>query len=262
MHAFYFGSGRRRLFGIYEPSRLARSRPRAVLLCHPWGSEYLHAHRSMRHLAGLLADAGIDSLRFDYYATGDSAGDGIEGDLAGWRQDILTAAEELTSLAGVTRLSLVGLRLGATLAAKASVDLGKAVESLVLWDPVTDGRDYVKELYAVCRAQPIAIKEPVPRPESLGGGFEILGFPLTGRVHAELLDLSLAAIALEVRCPVHVIVWQSELAGQRAQKALDSVSSIAIERIEHLPIWLEDWPRSAGIVPVNVLQKIVQWVAQ
>ncbi len=262
MHAFYFGSGSRRLFGIYEPARLVRSRSRAVLLCHPWGSEYLHAHKSMRQLAILLAEAGIDSLRFDYYSTGDSAGDDAEGDLAGWRQDILTAAEELTSLAGVTRVTLVGLRLGATLAAQASRDLGKAVDGLVLWDPIVEGSAYIEELHAVCRAQPIAIKEPVSRPASLGGGFEILGFPLTGRIHAELQGLSLAAIAQGIPCPVHTVVSGSETACEQVRAALSPVSPLTIEQIENRPIWFEDWPRNSGVVPARILQQIVQWVAQ
>ena len=261
MHPFYFGAGARRLFGIYEPPRLSRSRPRAALLCPPWGAEYLHAHRSMRQLAILLAEAGVHSLRFDYTATGDSAGGDAEGDIVSWREDILTAAEELSNLAGVTRLSLVGLRLGATMAAHASVDLGKAVDSLVMWDPIVDGSAYADELFALCRAQPIAIKEPVPRPASIGGGFEILGFPLTARIQNQLNGLSLAALAPNITCPVHVVVSGPEAACDLAQKALQPVPSLTAERVEALPVWIEDWPRNSGVVPVKVLQQIVRWVA-
>jgi uncharacterized protein len=262
MHAFYFGTGVRRLFGIYEPSRRVRSRSRAALLCYPWGAEYLHAHRSMRQLASLLADAGIDSLRFDYYATGDSAGDDAEGDLAGWRQDILTAAEELTSLAGATRMTLVGLRLGATLAAQASADLAKTIDGLVVWDPIAAGPAYIEELYAICRAQPIAIKEPLARPASLGGGYEILGFPLTGRIKGELEGLSLAAIARDIPCPVHAVMSGSESSCELVRTALTPVSSLTIQRIESPPIWIEDWSRNSGFVPVKILQQIVQSIAQ
>jgi pimeloyl-ACP methyl ester carboxylesterase len=216
----------------------------------------------MRQLAILLAEAGIHSLRFDYYATGDSAGEDAEGDIAGWRQDILTAAEELTSLAGVTRITVVGLRLGATLAAQASADLARTIESLVLWDPITEGSGYIEELYAACRAQPIVIKEPVSRSTSYGGGFEILGFPLTTRIGRELEGLSLAAIARDIPCPVHAVVSGPELAVELSRAALKPVSSLAIEQIETPPIWFEDWPRNSGVVPVKILQQIVQWVAQ
>jgi pimeloyl-ACP methyl ester carboxylesterase len=215
----------------------------------------------MRQLAVLLAEAGIHSLRFDYTATGDSAGDDAEGDLAAWRQDILTAAEELTSLAGVTRLTLIGLRLGATLAAQASADLANTVDGLVLWDPITEGPAYAEELYALCRAQPIAIKEPVARPANVGGGFEILGFPLTARIQGELQGLSLAAIARGIPCPIRVIVSGPESKCELARAALKPASSVTVERIEALPVWIEDWPRHSGVVPVKILQQIVQWVA-
>lgn len=261
MHPFYFGSGRRRLFGIYEPSRLARSRSRAVLICHPWGAEYLHAHRSMKQLSGLLAAAGVDSLRFDYYGAGDSSGDDIDGDLSGWRQDIVTAAEEVMNLANTTRVTIVGLRLGATLAAQASIDLGQAASGLVLWDPIVDGQAYVDELYGTCRVQPLPIKEPVPRPANLGGGFEVLGFPLTGRMHTDLKGLFLPAIAEKIQCPVHAVVSGSEQASELARAALESIPALTVERIEALPVWLEDWPRNSGVVPVKILQQIVQWIA-
>lgn len=260
MHAFYFGSGNRRLFGIYEPSRVARSKPQAVLLCHPWGPEYLHAHKSMRQLAIRLAEAGIDSLRFDYYATGDSAGNDGEGDLAGWRKDILTAADELISLSGVTRVSLIGLRLGATLAAQAAADLRKKVDKLVLWDPVNAGPAYIDELFAVSRAQPIAIKEPVARPASVGGGHEILGFPLTQRIQSELQTLSLGAIVQGLPCQVRAVVSGLESSYEQTRVALAPVANAQVERMESLPIWFEDWPRNSGVVPAKTLQQIVQWI--
>ena len=45
------------------------------MLCYPWGSEYIYAHRSLRLLAQRRAAAGIHTLRFDYFGTGDSDGD-------------------------------------------------------------------------------------------------------------------------------------------------------------------------------------------
>jgi pimeloyl-ACP methyl ester carboxylesterase len=216
----------------------------------------------MRQLASLLAEAGVDTHRFDYYATGDSGGNDAEGDLAGRRQDILTAVEELTSLSGATRVTLIGLRLGATLAAHASRGLARTIDGLVLWDPVTDGHAYVQELYALCRTQPIALKEPPPRPASEGGGFEILGFPLTQRIHAELQELSLGAIAQDIPCPIHVVISGPESECERVRAALAPASPVTIERIANRPIWLEDWPRNSGAVPVKILQQIVPWVAQ
>ena len=83
MTPLYFGERTRRLFGVYTPAHAAGRPARGVVLCHPWGQEYLHAHRSLRKLGDLLAAAGFDVLRFDYFGTGDSAGDLPEASLAG-----------------------------------------------------------------------------------------------------------------------------------------------------------------------------------
>ena len=88
------------------------------MLCYPWGQEYLRAHRSMRLLADMIAARGCDVLRFDYSGTGDSGGDATTASFVEWESDIETAIDELKDMAGVSRVSLVGLRLGATLAAR------------------------------------------------------------------------------------------------------------------------------------------------
>jgi uncharacterized protein len=261
MHAFYFGSGTRRLFGVYEPSRLARAKPQAALLCNPWGAEYLHAHKSLRQLAIRLAEAGVDTLRFDYFATGDSSGADGEGSLEDWRKDILMATDELRSLSGATRISLVGLRLGATLAAQASLGMRKVVDKLVLWDPITDGGEYIEELYAACRAPHLTIKEPIARSAEIGGGFDILGFPLTQRIHGELNNLSIQAIASDLPGKVRTLISNGEASAERARSALIAAPAAVVENMESLPIWFEDWPRNSGVVPARTLQQIVQWVA-
>ena len=65
-----------------------------------------------------LAAQGWHVLRFDYFGTGDSAGEFDEADLTGWEADIEQALDELLDMAGARKVALVGLRLGATLAAR------------------------------------------------------------------------------------------------------------------------------------------------
>ena len=66
----------------------------------------------------MLAARGVHSLRFDYFGTGDSAGETTEADLKGWCGDIETAIDELTHMTGCRRVILIGMRLGGTLAAE------------------------------------------------------------------------------------------------------------------------------------------------
>ena len=100
----------------------ARLRPAsvAVLLCNPFGEEAVRAHRAYRVLAQRLEAAGYATLRFDYAGTGDSGGDSDAFTPDDWIDDIAAAADELRRLAGVSRIVLAGLRLGATLAAHAA----------------------------------------------------------------------------------------------------------------------------------------------
>jgi pimeloyl-ACP methyl ester carboxylesterase len=102
----------------------------------------------MRRLASLLSQRGFHVLRFDYSCTGDSAGESHDAALADWRRDIGLAAAELKDMSGVNHVSVVGLRLGATLAAQATSE-GLVVRDLVLWEPVVKGDAYVESLSAV-----------------------------------------------------------------------------------------------------------------
>jgi pimeloyl-ACP methyl ester carboxylesterase len=130
------GSVQRRLFAIHEAAAATARPPRAVVLCHPWGTEYTYAHRSMRQLALKLALSGCHTLCFDYFGTGDSGGDESATDLAGCESDVEAAMEALTDIAGTAQVSLVGLRIGANIAAKVAARSAATVEALVLWDPL------------------------------------------------------------------------------------------------------------------------------
>ncbi len=134
MNLLSLGTAQRRLFAIHEAAAPTQ-RAAAAVLCQPLGSEYTYAHRSMRQLAARLARSGIHTLRFDYYGTGDSAGTDSEMDLAGCETDVESAMEALADIAGTTRVTLIGLRAGADIAARVAARRGADVEALVLWDP-------------------------------------------------------------------------------------------------------------------------------
>ncbi|HVY25571.1 MAG TPA: alpha/beta fold hydrolase [Polyangiaceae bacterium] len=143
MKPLFLGNTARRLYGVYHsPLRTSRH---AVLLCYPGMQEYNAAHWAFRRLAAMLARDGHHVLRFDYFGTGDSAGDSRDGHPDGWVEDVKQAAQELRDLSGARELSVVGMRLGAAFATLAS-SAGLRVRRLVLWEPVIDGRAYVREL--------------------------------------------------------------------------------------------------------------------
>ena len=137
---FYFGPGRE-LFGFYHPA--ATVSRTAVLLCAPFGVEQIRCHRLYRQLAQGLADSGLPVLRFDYFGTGDSAGDSQSFDWTRCLADVVTAAGELRTKHGGVRLLAFGTRLGAN-AAMAAAQAAR-LDGVVAWDAITDGSALVRQ---------------------------------------------------------------------------------------------------------------------
>ncbi|MCJ2015488.1 alpha/beta hydrolase [Methylobacterium sp. J-076] len=119
-----------------------RSR-RGVVLCGTLGYEQISAGRGWRRLADDLTAAGHPTLRFDYPGEGDSA-DPDTADVDGLVRAIGSAARFLRGEGGAEEIVLVGLRLGATLAALAAGEGG--VDRLVLLAPFASGRAYLREM--------------------------------------------------------------------------------------------------------------------
>ncbi len=184
--AYYFGTGQTPLFGLHSSPGDAAT-DHAVLICPPVGWEYMRTHWALRKVARLLVTSGLHVLRFDYYGTGDSAGDTFEVSVERWLEDIATAYDELGEAASPQRISLVGVRLGATLAALATAR-GLDVDQLVMWDPVVVGSRHLASLERM-HNEMLAGRKRSYDPADLGS--ELLGFPYTARLRSGLADLDL-----------------------------------------------------------------------
>ena len=180
MKPFFFGDSARPLFGLHHPPSGGAPRRWGVVICNPFGQEYLRAHRSLRELANRLAGDGFHVLRFDYYGCGDSAGDSAEASLEQWLLDISAAIAEVKEASASPKFALVGLRLGATLSGLLARQRGD-VERLVLWDPILDGAAYLKELRT---AHEDWLRDHAQRRSGPGEGeplLEALGLPASSR---------------------------------------------------------------------------------
>ncbi|MEO8076970.1 MAG: alpha/beta fold hydrolase [Acidobacteriota bacterium] len=176
----FFGKSDRQLLGLYHRPD-GRARRHGVVICPPAPQEYMRTHMAMRRLAAILSRDGFHVLRFDYYGTGDSAGGSSDGSLEEWQANIVSAIADLKDCSGVTKVSLVGLRLGAALAARAAV----AIANFVLWDPVIKGSAYLEELRAIHQRRFADLLFPIPVAGS-GEGGDLLGFPLSIEMEAEI----------------------------------------------------------------------------
>ncbi len=142
---FFFGEAGKRIYGVlYHPAEETR-KAAGWVLCAPYGIERFNSRRFMVEWARELSLRGYWVLRFDYRGRGDSEGPYEAYTPDDHREDILTAARELETQAGVPCRGLCGLRLGATLAAEAALQT-EGDPMVVLWEPVVLGNDYINEL--------------------------------------------------------------------------------------------------------------------
>jgi alpha-beta hydrolase superfamily lysophospholipase len=183
----FFGDPQQPLFGAYHPAAAGSVRRVGVVLCYPGPQEYMFAHRAFGRLAESLAQRGYPALRFDYTGTGDSAAELDSATLARWKTDILTAADELTELAATTQLSIVGMRLGAALAAEVAAGGSRRFRDVILWDPIVRGRGAVDELRAI-DAQRYAMSHVRRAPPPID---ELCGFAFPAQLRRELDRLDL-----------------------------------------------------------------------
>ncbi|MEO8298456.1 MAG: alpha/beta fold hydrolase, partial [Burkholderiales bacterium] len=138
----YFGEPA--CFGwLHRAQRAAAGLP--VLICGPLGAEDLSAHTLLRQAAEALAARGLPCLRFDPAGSGDSAPlepqtDAVAAALA----SLHAAIQALRAATGAPRVALLGLALGATLAALAA-SRREDVAAVAAWVPVVSGRAMLRE---------------------------------------------------------------------------------------------------------------------
>ncbi len=195
---FFEAHGRHLLTAVHLSPRL-HARSVAILLCNPFGEEAARAHRAYRVMARKLEDAGYASMRFDYSGTGDSSGDIADVGVEDWLHDIAAAAEHLRRESGVQRIVLVGLRLGATFAALSAQRGLLRIAHVLLWDPIVDGAEYLRELGRAHRTymqaefgRPAAAGADGDRPDDASHLHEALGTPIDARLRGELAGIDLA----------------------------------------------------------------------
>lgn len=244
MIPIHFGSRERLMLGIYTPAASPRKR-RGVLFLNPWGIEAMRAHRSIKHLSDALVRAGMDSFRFDYYGTGDSFGDDRDVTLSGCLDDAAWALDELLGAASVSRVTVVGLRLGGLLAGQLAARRAREIDQLVLWDPPPTGRAYLEALSARTSVPVEVFKQ-------------FSGYEISPIFRDELLQASLEGLP---GTRARVLLATSANAADGLTQDLLKAKTVDTLAIESLRCWEEERDFGAGAVPVELCKGIAEWVA-
>lgn len=116
----------------------------AVLVAPAFGDEMNKSRKSITDLAQVLAARGLATIVVDPAGTGDSAGEFRDARWEGWIED-LRAAAAWSGGRGLRLCGLLGIRLGALLAARVAARLPLPVRCSAFWQPVPDGGRFMTQ---------------------------------------------------------------------------------------------------------------------
>jgi hypothetical protein len=166
--------------------------------------------------------------------------------------------EEAEGLCGSSRVAVVGLRLGGTLAAKVFGGRG-APGPLVLWDPVRDGRLYLDSLrveHDVWMRERARVREGSSHDPAQRLGFRI---PEALRMQIESVELRLPPTAAR---GVLVVSTGNGEGGETGEETFGE-PGVDVVRVPGPPVWRRDDGdgMNASLVPPESLDRITSWVA-
>lgn len=244
--SFFIARAHRQLFAVlHEPEPSASGA--SFVFCHPIAEEKLWSHRVFVATARGLAAAGHRVLRLDLLGNGDSDGDFAEMSVESAIDDINSGIGYLASEHGVSTVSLLGLRFGATIAALVA-ERRDDIDSLVLWAPIVDGARYMQELLRVNVATQTTVFKEVRHDRSQlvdmmrGGGLvNVDGYEMSYGLFGEA-----SAIRLDEKAKRHsqpTLVVQIDRPGATPSEELQRLASsyprgTAI-RADEEPFWRE-----------------------
>lgn len=231
------------------------------VMSHPFGEEKLWAHRVYVSIARALSAQGCAVLRFDYTGAGDSGGStsetSVDSHVADLRAAILTLKERRP---GAARVGLIGLRLGASIAAllaeRAAVDDElRCVRDgpLVLWEPVLDGESYFQEILRSNLSTQLAVygkvienREALQQKIRGGEAVNVDGYELGKRLFESGASPSLVPLTAKRHSGPALVV---QIAANDQAKNRDDLEAFAacyergaFARVSEQPFWREIKP--------------------
>jgi hypothetical protein len=101
-------------------------------------AKYLNAH-------------DINTIHFDYYGTGDSAGELHELDFEETTSDVKTIIAHINTHYSPSRIIFMGARFGADIALQAS-RLIPGIDNIIMYEPIINGKYFFKSKYMILKS--------------------------------------------------------------------------------------------------------------
>lgn len=248
----WFGPEEARLFGVvhYPNDGVARA---GVVICPPLGRQHLDTYRGLKMLSQQLSANGFAVMRFDYANTGDSTGDQCRDSAVDDYLESIRMAVGYLRASGAEGVALVGLRAGALLAATAASSI-EGLDGLILWDPATDGRRYLREQQALYQMTVGGQDADQLPPEQ--DAVTLLGITLSDTAAAAFRALKMPATAGST--PV-LVLSRPEQVGDRRLADLVAADNSTVQEIDGQPEFVEP-PSIVVRIPMETLKVIGKWL--
>ncbi|HEY5803130.1 MAG TPA: hypothetical protein VIT90_05510 [Lysobacter sp.] len=203
-----FGAADRRLFGLLHAHAGQDPARGSMLLCAPLLQEGIRSHRALWAVAESVAAAGAAALCFDWYGSGDSAGDDDEVSLPGMLADLDSARRLLATAPGGDCITWLALR-SAALPMLAYLSQQAHPVNVVLWDPQLVGKGVVESWRRQHQAQ-LYDSGRYAHARHEPDGTDLLGFCVDAQLLAALAALDATATALPPGSRVRLALWQGD----------------------------------------------------
>lgn len=208
------------------------------ILAPPLFEERKSAYGALVQLARALAAQGVGAFRFDYRGSGESGGEGGRRRWVHMAEDLLSACDAARKLSGNTPATVIGVRLGATLALTETARVQPA--SVVAITPVLKGAAEVRlwRLRSKMRAE-LSGGEGPERSTSDAEVLDLDGFPVAPAFFEDLKPIDLLASAQPAEVPTLLVqVSHRDVASGEYERVLQRLGSTArLACVKALPFW-------------------------
>ena len=250
----WFGPESQSLFGLLSSPQSAGIKG-GVILALPVGYEARGARIAMRTLASALAENGYVVLRFDYRGTGDSSGDfGSTLPNPGWIDDVASAVAYLREC-GLSHVSAVGMRLGATLVGLAASRYALDLRSLVAWDPCESGRSFLRELSAL-----ETLRHEGDRSRD-DGSVETAEYLFREDMVSSVRSLNLSQSTPATFAQKALFITREERPLSSSLRAHLETGKVDFETTSEQEALLDVYPADA-MAPLHTISRIVSWISE
>ncbi len=225
---------------------------RSIVVVPGYGYTEMVTRNGWTQFAERCASHGLRTVLFDHPCTNDSADS----------QDGLNVASWTTALRDVVRrvpgpVVLVGVRLGATLAAAAAscteIGIDAHVAALVLWAPVVSGRKFRRELTLLASASPHTVDE---------SGLTFGGFEYPNAFLDQISELELASICPGNERPLLVVdAARRPIRDETAAALVEAGWAVTRISCRETAAWVDESSEHSA-VPIEAISVIVDWIVR